>query len=74
MFWTYVVPVVPFVIVFDGVVSCLRTRRDGEVMALIEAAGKGDAEGWRFETGKAMHTWPGGTMQYFIGAKEGRAR
>ena len=74
LFWTYVIPVVPFVIVFDGVVSCLRTRRDGEVMELIrEAVGSGQCslDGWRFETGTALHTWPTGRMQYFIGIREG---
>lgn len=74
LFWTYVIPVVPFVVVFDGVVSCLRTRRDGEVMALIREAvnsGKCSLDGWRFETGTAMHTWPTGGMQYFVGIKEG---
>jgi len=64
-----VVPVVPFVVVFDGLVSCLRTRRDGEVMELIRRTGKG-VEGWRFETGSEVHTWPVGSMQYFIGVKE----
>jgi len=69
LFWTYVVPVIPFVVVFDGLVSCLRTRREGEVRELIGRTGRG-VEGWRFETGTAIHTWPTGTMQYFIGIKE----
>ncbi|KAL6716914.1 hypothetical protein ACLMJK_004826 [Lecanora helva] len=69
LFWTYVVPVVPFVIVFDGVVSCLRTRREGEVMKLVRRTGSG-VNGWRFETGREVHTWPMGTMSYFIGVKE----
>lgn len=69
LFWTYVIPVVPFVIVFDGLVSCLRTRREGEVRELIGQTGMG-VEGWRFETGTATHTWPTGTMQYFIGIRE----
>ena len=68
LFWTYVVPVVPFVLVFDGIISCLRTRRDDEVMKLIRQAG--NADGWRFETGREVHTYTGGTMQYFIGIRE----
>lgn len=74
LFWTYVVPVVPFVVVFDGVVSALRTRREGEVMALVREAVEGESggvEGWRFETGSEVHTWPVGRMNYFIGVKEG---
>lgn len=49
LFWTYVVPVVPVVIVFDGWVSCLRTRTTGEVRDLVRLAaaaeGKGGAGG-----------------------------
>lgn len=70
LFWTYVVPVVPFVLVFDGVISCLRTRREGEVLGLIRECGA-SMEGWRFETGREVHTRTGGTMNYFIGIKEG---
>lgn len=69
LFWTYIVPVIPFVVVFDGLISCLRTRRESEVRALIAKTGS-NLEGWRFETGSAVHTWPTGTMQYFIGIKE----
>ena len=72
LFWTYVIPVVPFVIVYDGLVSCLRTRRDGEVLKLLQRAAEivgGGIDGWRFEVGGEVHTWPSGTMQYFIGVK-----
>lgn len=68
LFYTYVIPIVPFVLVFDGYISCLRTRREGEIMELIRKAG--GAEGWTFETGREVHTWTGGTMQYFIGIRE----
>ena len=26
-------------------------------------------EGWKFEAGFELHTWPGGRMQYFVGIK-----
>ena len=77
LFWTYVLPVVPFVIVYDGLISCLRTREDEEVLQLIRQAVEADGErkgnlleGWRFETGGQTHTWPGGKMQYFVGVKD----
>lgn len=35
IFWTYVVPIVPFVVWFDGVVSCLRTYRPRELREII---------------------------------------
>ena len=63
------VPVVPFVLVFDGVISSLRTRRETEVLGLISKCGA-STEGWRFETGSEVHTRTGGTMNYFIGIKE----
>lgn len=69
LFWTYIIPVVPFVVVYDGLVSCLRTRRDGEVLALMRQVG--GWEGWRVESGSEVHTWPGGRLQWFVGVKEG---
>jgi len=36
LFWTYVVPVIPLVLLFDGVVSCLRTYRPHELWEMIE--------------------------------------
>ena len=70
LFWTYVIPVVPFVMVFDGLISCLRTRSKGEILGLIRESGA-SIEGWRFEAGTKIHTLTGGTMNYFIGIKEG---
>ncbi|KAL9104333.1 MAG: hypothetical protein Q9163_000724 [Psora crenata] len=77
LFWTYCVPLVPFVVVYDGIISCLRTRTEREVMMLINKAAEAEGprqgnllDGWRFETGGETHTWPGGKMQYFIGVKD----
>ena len=71
LFWTYVVPVVPVVVVFDGLVSSLRTRKRGEILALIEEVEGWKGEGWRFESGRARHTWPCGEVSWFVGTKEG---
>lgn len=68
-----IVPVVPGVIVFDGWVSCLRTRTAGEIDKLLQraAAGiEGRLDGWTFQVGREVHTWPFGKMSYFIGTKE----
>lgn len=41
---TYVIPILPFILSFDGLVSCLRTRTLEEVVKLAgKAQGKGDA-------------------------------
>lgn len=42
LFFTFVVPVLPFIQAFDGFVSCLRTRTFEEVMALVEEAMPGE--------------------------------
>jgi hypothetical protein len=34
LFWTYVIPVIPFVLFFDGVVSCLRAYSQKELLLL----------------------------------------
>jgi|SRR5580658_7247574 hypothetical protein len=36
LFWTYLVPIIPWVLLFDGVVSCLRTYRPWELRELVE--------------------------------------
>lgn len=37
LFWTYVVPAIPFIVMFDGLVSCLRTYTPAELMRLVES-------------------------------------
>ena len=69
LFWTYVVPVVPFVIVFDGVVSCLRTRTGEEIGMLVRECGA-DTEGWRLRDGTELHTRTGGRMTWYAGVRE----
>ncbi|KAL8659776.1 MAG: hypothetical protein Q9202_006951 [Teloschistes flavicans] len=74
LFFTYVIPIVPAVVVFDGLVSCLRMRDRGEILKLIEECDgrepRGWREGWRFESGRAYHTWPIGEATWFVGIKE----
>ncbi len=36
LFWTYVIPLIPFVLLFDGVVSCLRTYTPEELREIVE--------------------------------------
>ena len=49
--WTYVIPLIPFVLLFDGVVSCFRTYRPRELEELIEALG---GAGYEWETGECQ--------------------
>lgn len=70
-------------LVFDGLVSCLRTRTEGEVKGLIrrivtarerEEPGMGVEllDWWRFEVGGEWHTYTGGSIQYFVGIRDTR--
>jgi hypothetical protein len=54
-FWTYVVPVIPFVMWFDGVVSCLRAYTPEELREIAAATSSGD------------YTWSAGTVTAGIG-------
>jgi hypothetical protein len=45
LFWTYLVPVLPPAILFDGVVSCLRTYTPDEMLAMGREVG-GDGYEW----------------------------
>jgi hypothetical protein len=49
LLWTYLIPVIPFVLLFDGVVSCLRTYRPQE---LREIVGKLTACQYQWEIGE----------------------
>ena len=46
---TYVVPIVPLAVVFDGVVSCLRTYTPAELLGMAEQAAP-DGYVWRAGT------------------------
>lgn len=35
LLWTYIIPVIPMVLFFDGVVSCLRTYQPGELREIV---------------------------------------
>jgi hypothetical protein len=42
--WTYLIPVIPFVVAFDGIVSCLRTYSPAEMKQLISTIATSDYE------------------------------
>jgi hypothetical protein len=79
---TYLLPVMPMVHSFDGLVSCLRTRTFVEFVELLDdsigkergnkASGplvtvrRGD---WMFTSCRTLHTWPLGYMNVIVGMK-----
>ena len=70
LFFTYLVPVVPFVWVFDGYISCLRTRQPVEILALMrKRVPDHELEKWDFRSGAECHMWPFGWLYWVIATK-----
>ncbi|MCJ1389405.1 hypothetical protein MMC18_002262 [Xylographa bjoerkii] len=70
LFFTYIIPIIPFVLVVDGYTSSLRTRTADEIRTMVGGGGKGGIKGWKFRSGSEVHTYPIGEMSWFIGTKE----
>jgi len=64
LLWTYVVPVIPFVLVFDGLVSCLRTYRPEELREIIERV---EGSEYRWEVGERAAGFGWLPISYSIG-------
>ncbi|KAL2759471.1 hypothetical protein ACRALDRAFT_1067716 [Sodiomyces alcalophilus JCM 7366] len=67
--FTYLVPVLPFVVVFDGWVSCLRTRTPDEVRTLMKTCGASSVD-WDVRSGSEVHLWPCGYLHWIIATKK----
>lgn len=64
LFWTYVLPVIPFVVLFDGVVSCLRTYRPKELREIIK---KLNARDYHWDVGEHVGEWGSVPITFLIG-------
>jgi hypothetical protein len=64
LFWTYLIPIIPFVVLFDGVVSCLRTYRPQELREII---GTLIATEYQWEIGEHSRTPRKLPITYLIG-------
>lgn len=49
LLWTYLIPVIPFTLLFDGLVSCLRAYSLGELRAMTSEL---EGSGYRWEIGE----------------------
>jgi hypothetical protein len=49
LLWTYLIPVIPFVLLFDGVISCLRAYSVGELHEMTRGI---ESSGYRWEIGE----------------------
>ena len=64
LIWTYLLPVIPFVMLYDGVLSCLRAYTPEELREIASRAG---ASGYEWDIGEA------GAVTYLIGSSRKRA-
>jgi hypothetical protein len=64
LFFTYIVPVIPFVLLFDGIVSCLRTYRPSELTDLVRQLGPTNYEWQAGEFRESLLKTP---ITYLIG-------
>ena len=71
LFFTYIIPIIPFVLVIDGYISSLRTRTPEEISSLWVKANGQSLAGWKIMSGRECHTFPIGYMSWVIGIKEG---
>ena len=65
LLFSWLIPILPFVLVFDGYVSSLRTRTPEEVETLLRGCGADTSE-WEIQSGKEMHWWPCGYLHWII--------
>ncbi len=52
--WTYLIPVVPFIIWYDGIVSCLRAYSLAELREMMEATAAEAGPGYTWQLGEAQ--------------------
>jgi hypothetical protein len=70
LFWTYVIPMVPFVVWFDGVISCLRSYRPEELREII---GKLTGREYEWRVGEFSASRVSVPITYLIGSPRARA-
>ena len=69
LFWTLVVPLVPFLVWYDGLVSCLKTYSHEELKAMTREI---DAAGYDWQVGEERSGWL--PITYLIGYPATEAR
>jgi hypothetical protein len=67
LLWTYLIPIIPLVFLFDGVVSCLRTYRPPELREIVEQLTASD---YQWEIGE--HSSGKVPITYLIGYPQAR--
>lgn len=70
LFWTYLIPVVPIAVLFDGTVSCLRTYTPEELRDLVEDL----QQGYEWEIGTVRSASLPSRVTYLVGLPLARSR
>ncbi|CAK7265027.1 hypothetical protein SEPCBS119000_001301 [Sporothrix epigloea] len=68
--FTYLIPILPFVLVFDGWMSMLRTRTPDEVEVLLRTCGADNTDAWELRSGEVRHLWPCGYLKWIVCTKK----
>jgi hypothetical protein len=68
LLWTYALPIIPLVLLFDGIVSCLRSYRPHELREMVE--GLRPAE-YHWEIGEQAGTKGGPPITFLVGYPTG---
>lgn len=66
LLFTYLIPIIPAVLVWDGIVSGLRTRTPDETEALLRTCGAKGAQDWVVSSGEETFFWPVGKLRWTI--------
>ncbi len=64
LFWTYVIPAIPLVLLFDGIVSCLRTYSADELKAMV---GSLDGAPYHWQIGRSRSLLSPLGISYLVG-------
>lgn len=70
-FWTFVIPAIPLVLWFDGMVSCLRTYSEAELAAMVaQLAPSPTGKSYHWQIGKVRSPLSPLGVRYLIGYPE----
>lgn len=71
LIFTYLCPIIPLVVQFDGLISSMRTRTPKEVYTLLQSQVPAEElSKWRFEYGEDQHTVGFGWLSWIICYKD----
>jgi hypothetical protein len=69
LLWTYMLPVIPLVLLFDGIVSCLRSYRPRELREMVKGLA---GPKYHWEIGEQAGTKGGPPITFLVGYPDGR--